>query len=67
MSDFKFVCQTCGSEDLSFEAWVKWDKDKQRMVIRSVVDEGDDYCETCEDFTVAVRQPHMEVVSEQSI
>lgn len=45
-SKFYVVCSECGSEDVSFDCYSRWDFDKQGWVI---TDHGDySYCGTCE-------------------
>lgn len=47
MSKVKQVCGTCGSEDVSCDASVRWDMETQAWKI-SGVHEGD-YCDACNE------------------
>jgi len=41
-----YVCTTCGSEDVSQDAWADWDPASEQMVLRQSFD--DSYCHSCE-------------------
>ena len=28
----KYVCKSCGSDDVRWDAWAVWDEDEQKMV-----------------------------------
>ena len=40
------VCSTCGSDDVSRDAWAQWDIDIQEWTLRHVYDAG--YCHRCD-------------------
>jgi hypothetical protein len=40
------ICGTCGSDEVSRDAWADWDIDKQEWVLGSVFDYG--HCHKCE-------------------
>lgn len=40
------VCGTCGSDEVSRDAWADWDVDKQNWVLGTVFDYG--HCHKCE-------------------
>jgi hypothetical protein len=40
------VCGTCGSDEVSRDAWADWDVDKQDWVLGAVFDYG--HCHKCE-------------------
>lgn len=42
-----YVCRTCGSEDVSQDAWADWSPAKSDMELRSSFD--DSYCHECQD------------------
>ena len=44
----KFICATCGSDDITCSANVKWSVEKQEWVIAGVPLD-DDFCEACEE------------------
>lgn len=43
----KFVCETCGSDNVSTEAYVDWDTSKQAWVLDQLVCEGLNWCSNC--------------------
>ena len=40
------ICGTCGSDEVSRDAWANWDVAKQEWVLGSVFDAG--FCHRCE-------------------
>jgi hypothetical protein len=40
------ICSTCGSDEVSRDAWANWDVGKQEWVLGSVFDDG--FCHRCE-------------------
>jgi hypothetical protein len=40
------VCESCGSFDVTADAWAEWDKDAGRFVVRGTFDEW--YCHQCD-------------------
>ena len=40
------ICGTCGSDEVSRDAWASWDMDKQEWALGSVFDQG--FCHRCE-------------------
>ena len=52
MMKYKKVCSSCGSDDLNFDAFVKWDSDKQDFYIENIYDNV--YCCTCGGETIDV-------------
>jgi hypothetical protein len=40
------VCGTCGSDEVSRDAWADWDVSKQKWVLGAVFDYG--HCHKCE-------------------
>lgn len=47
----KYVCQTCGSDNVSTEAHVNWNTIKQTWVFDVTFDEGTDWCNDCMEET----------------
>lgn len=45
----RIVCGTCGSEDVSRDAWGDWDVGLQNWVLRTVFDYA--YCHACDGET----------------
>ena len=45
----RMVCETCGSEDVSRDAWSDWDVQTQDWVLRTVFDYG--HCHACDGET----------------
>ena len=41
------VCSKCGSEDVLFDAYVSWNKEKQDMEIANTFDKGS-FCNSCD-------------------
>jgi hypothetical protein len=50
----RIVCGTCGSEDVSRDAWGEWDVDAQRWVLRTVFDYA--HCHVCDCETRLVER-----------
>lgn len=44
----KFVCRTCGSDDVLADAFASWNADAQRWEVANVMDKGS-FCNACED------------------
>jgi hypothetical protein len=42
----RIVCGTCGSEDVSRDAWGDWDVERQRWELRTVFDYA--HCHACD-------------------
>ena len=40
------LCATCGSDDVSRDAWADWSVAEQRWVVRTVFDHS--YCHACD-------------------
>lgn len=40
------VCGTCGSDDVSRDAWAEWDTREQQWVLRTAFDYA--YCHRCD-------------------
>lgn len=51
----RMVCGTCGSEDVSRDAWSDWDVATQDWVLRTVFDYA--HCHACDDETRIVEVP----------
>jgi len=49
MTKNKMICDVCGSENVSRDAWASWDYEKQEWVLQSVFDDA--FCHVCEDLT----------------
>lgn len=47
--EVRIVCATCGSEDVSRDAWGEWDVTAQDWVLRAVFDQA--YCHHCDAET----------------
>jgi len=47
----KFVCKTCGSDNVSTEAHVNWDTSKQAWVLDQLVCEAINWCDDCIEET----------------
>jgi hypothetical protein len=45
----RIVCRTCGSEDVSRDAWGDWDVATQQWVLRTVFDYA--HCHACDTET----------------
>lgn len=43
----RIVCETCGSERVTRDAWAEWDVDTQDWVLASVYDYA--FCHDCEE------------------
>ncbi len=41
------ICGTCGSDEVSRDAWADWDTDQQEWVLGAVFDYG--HCHRCEN------------------
>lgn len=48
-SRIQILCATCGSTDVSRDAWAKWDVGLQQWTMRDVYDHA--YCHTCDHET----------------
>lgn len=44
-----FVCHTCGSDDVSRDAWADWDTREQQWVLRGAFDYA--HCHKCDGET----------------
>lgn len=44
-----YVCSTCGSDDVSRDAWAEWSVDAQRWVLRTEFDYA--HCHRCDEET----------------
>lgn len=44
-----YVCNTCGSDDVSRDAWAEWDVEEQRWVLRTEFDYA--HCHRCDSET----------------
>ena len=49
------VCETCGSTDVSRDAWGDWDAAQQRWVLRTVFDFA--HCHDCDSETRLTEAP----------
>jgi hypothetical protein len=47
-----YVCSTCGSDDVSRDAWAEWDVAEQRWVLRTEFDYA--HCHRCHRETSLV-------------
>ena len=47
----KYVCERCGSDNVSSEAYVNWNTRTQSWVFDVHIDEGTDWCNDCEEET----------------
>lgn len=45
---YRWVCSTCGSENVNCSGTLQWDYDKQEWIFDGVPMD-DDYCEDCEE------------------
>jgi len=43
----KVVCTTCGSEDVTLEGWIVWNKHAQAHEVTDLCDKGH-HCNTCD-------------------
>lgn len=43
----RMVCERCGSELVTRDAWAEWDIDQQEWVLAAVYDNA--FCHKCED------------------
>lgn len=43
---YAMVCKSCGSDDVSRDAWANWDRRNQQWVLGAVFDYA--HCERCE-------------------
>ena len=50
----EMTCATCGSADVSRDAWAEWDTRVQDWVVRAVFDEA--YCHRCDARTTIVER-----------
>ena len=50
----EYVCKTCGSTELVWDAWAAWDVESQKFVLESNLDYCD--CQNCEGETTAVEK-----------
>jgi len=41
-----YICNVCGSDDVSRDAWAAWDARKQEWVLRCAFDDA--FCHRCE-------------------
>ena len=48
----KKVCKCCGSENVLFDAYARWDINKQELVLLSTTE--DHYCEDCDGETTVI-------------
>jgi hypothetical protein len=44
----KYICDECGSSDVTFDATISWDYETQSFITEST--EGGCYCNDCEDI-----------------
>lgn len=51
----RIICGTCGSENVSRDAWGDWDVATQRWVLRTVFDYA--YCHACDCETRLEERP----------
>jgi hypothetical protein len=51
----QIVCSTCGSTDVSRDAWGDWNVRTQRWELRCVFDYA--HCHACDDETTLVEAP----------
>lgn len=53
----RMVCETCGSEDVSHDAWGDWDVEEQNWVLRTMFDYA--HCHACDGETriLSVAEP----------
>lgn len=42
-----YVCRSCGSKNVSWDAFADWDEERQEMVLRGTYDAT--HCHDCED------------------
>lgn len=47
MSKIKYVCTKCGSDNVLFDSWARWNEDKQEMELETTFNNS--YCEDCEN------------------
>ena len=50
-----YVCGTCGSDDVSRDAWAEWSVAEQRWVLRTEFDDA--YCHRCDGETSLIEVP----------
>ena len=55
----KKVCKYCGSENVLFDAYARWDINKQELVLLSTTE--DHYCEDCDGETTIIDE---EIITE---
>ena len=46
MATYKFVCSSCGSENVRRDAWATWDVETQSWELATVFDAG--FCDDCD-------------------
>ncbi len=51
----RLVCETCGSTDVSRDAWGDWDANTQQWVLRCVFDYA--HCHACDGETRLADMP----------
>ncbi len=51
----RIVCETCGSTDVSRDAWGDWDANSQQWVLRCVFDYA--HCHACDGETRLAEVP----------
>lgn len=49
------VCATCGSKDVSRDAWADWDEPTQEWVLRVAFDYA--HCHVCDEETTLLEVP----------
>jgi hypothetical protein len=55
---YAMVCKTCGSDDVSRDAWANWDIGAQQWVLGSVFDHA--HCHRCDGETRLVEVERIE-------
>lgn len=51
----RMICENCGSEDVSRDAWGHWDVEAQDWVLRTVFDYA--HCHACDGETRIAERP----------
>ena len=46
MAKIKYMCRECGSDNVLFDAWAKWNVETQEMELNYTYDNT--YCENCD-------------------
>jgi hypothetical protein len=51
MRKYKYVCEECGSDDISFDACVEWDMETQSFIVN---DTWSSYCRACGEENISM-------------